>query len=316
MPDADLDDAEVASDQQVAAGPQRPELDPEDPKAQLQAGVQKALLALPSRFMFRQTIEGIDATDLHSLSTFLGASIETEMVRSLNGLTAVWDPDNRWAGYTFERSAQSFPDVRLIRRQIDQADIALGVELKGWWMLAKEGRPNLRYQVAPAACTEYDLVCVVPWHLDNAVSGSAVAVTPWVESARYAADWRDYWWEHVRDAKGTDASVEYPVDAHPYPEKADRVTAKPAYDGGGNYGRLPRCRPLMDDFRLSTMETRILGIEARAWVAFLSLHTERKSRDQVVASLQRSLRNRQRGTAPGTAEAILDLLDQVRELLP
>lgn len=46
--------------------------------------------------------------------------------------------------------------------------------LKGWWMLAKEKVPSLRYQVSPDACTDWDLVCCVPWHLDSAVSGVPV----------------------------------------------------------------------------------------------------------------------------------------------
>lgn len=82
----------------------------------------------------------------------LGAGIATEVVRTLNKPREVWDPDSRWAGYRFERSSQAFPDVRLVRPGDADPDIAIGVELKGWWLLSKEGVPSLRYQVAPAAC--------------------------------------------------------------------------------------------------------------------------------------------------------------------
>ena len=98
--------------------------------------------------------------------------------------------------------------------------------LKGWWMLAKEKVPSLRYQVSPDACTDWDLVCCVPWHLDSAVSGVPVVAEPWVESAKYAAEWRDYWWTNIKETDGS-AELEYPADATPYPSKADRVTVHP-----------------------------------------------------------------------------------------
>ena len=194
-------------------------------------------------------------------------------------------------------------------------DIALGIELKGWWMLAKEGAPSLRYAVSPAACAPHDLVCVVPWYLSNAVSGEAVAAEPWVESARYAAEWRDYWGQNVREST-SDWSVSYPPDAAPYPTKAERVTAVPAYDGGGNFGRLPRCRPLMDAFVDSTMGVPILGIEARAWVHFLKLHTDSADPDAVVAALRRQFKARDKKAAPDLAEQILSTLDSATKLLP
>lgn len=302
--------------EQVQAGPTRPDLSADAPLTSLQAGVRAALLALPGEFEFKHTVSGIAATDLFNLNTFLGAGIEMEVVRTLNALRPIWDPGNAWAGYRFERSSQAFPDVRLVNRGMAGEDIALGIELKGWWMLAKEGVPSLRYQVAPAACAPHDLVCVVPWHLSNAVSGEAIAAEPWVESARYAAEWRDYWWQNIRKAVGTDSSVTYPEDAAPYPNKAERSAAVPAYDGGGNYGRLPRCRPLMDAYVASTMTVPILGIEARAWVAFLKLHTDSADPEAVIAALQRQLKTRDKQVAPDLAERILSALDETSELLP
>lgn len=310
-----LDD-EKATEDQIAAGPSRVVLDPADPHTQLQKGVRAALLALPGEFQFKHTVSGIAATDLFSLNTFLGAGIETEVVRTLNTMRSIWDPHSEWSTYRFERSSQAFPDVRLTNRGEQGEKVALGIELKGWWMLSKEGEPSLRYKVSPEACAPHDLVCVVPWHLSSAVSGEAVAAEPWVESARYAAEWRDYWWLNVRNPKGTDPSLSYPDGAAPYPGKADRVTVVPAADSGGNFGRLSRCKPLMDDFIDATKAVPILGIEADAWGKFLKLHTGSADPGQVTEALQKRLRQRDKKISPQLAVEILAALDAIAALTP
>jgi hypothetical protein len=71
----------------------------------------------------------------------------------------------------------------------------MGIELKGWYLLSKEGVPSLRFQTTPAACSPFDLIAVVPWHLSNVLSGTPVAREPWVSSARHAAEFRNHWWE-------------------------------------------------------------------------------------------------------------------------
>lgn len=77
-----------------------------------------------------------------------------------------------------------FPDVRLVRRGASGTpDIALGIELKGWFLLAREGEPSFRFQTTPAACADHDLLVVLPWHLDNVLAGSPVVAEPWVVSA-------------------------------------------------------------------------------------------------------------------------------------
>ncbi len=119
---------------------------------------------LPGFFEFGTRIEGIDATDLFSLNSVLGTSIEVQVVHTLNKMRGVWDPDEEWVGYRFERQSQTFPDVRLVRRSSGAPEIAMGIELKGWYLLSKEGVPSLRFQTTPAACSPFDLIAVVPWH--------------------------------------------------------------------------------------------------------------------------------------------------------
>ena len=293
---------------------QKPVLDPEDPRTLLQTRVRSALLALPGDFSFENPIAGVNATDLFNLNTLLGASIEVEVVRTLNSLRDMWDPDNDWLGYRFERSSQAFPDVRLVRRDAGDPVVALGIELKGWWLLSKEGVPSLRFQVAPNACAPHDLICVVPWHLSNAVAGVAQVIEPWVESARYAAEYRDHWWQHVRRTAG-DAGITYPPNAAPYPNKADLVLAVPSQDGGGNYGRLPRAVGLMDDFIDRSKQHEILGIAVLDWILFLRRHSDTALPGDIQAALQVELTRHLNVVAPEAAEELLNLLNQINDIL-
>jgi hypothetical protein len=71
---------------------------------------------------------------------------------------------------------QTFPNVRLLSRSGGTVSVVLGIELKGWYLLAKEGVPSFRYTVTPAACSEYDLLVVIPWHLKNVLSGVPIVL--------------------------------------------------------------------------------------------------------------------------------------------
>lgn len=307
---------------QTPATPAAPErLDPEtfpEEKEALYHGVHAALAALPAYFEFDNTIGGIDATDLHNLNTLMGAAIEVQVVEALNGLRTVWDPERSWTDYSFVRSAQAFPDVKLMKRASDGVDIALGIELKGWFLLAKEGVPSLRYRVAPAACSPWDLVCVVPWYLNNAAAGTAQVTTPWVEQARYAAEWRDYWWQNIRKPKNPadPTGVTVPPDAAPYPSKADLVSVIPAKDGGDNFGRLPRCRPLMDAFIADALDHTILGIPARDWQAFLHIHSDNADPEAVIAKIlkiNKKTKAEERAQLEAETENLLAILRSLSE---
>lgn len=273
------------TDRVVPPAPVRddPEQFPED-RRELYKGIHDALAALPIYFDFDNPISGIDATDFHAINTLMGAAIEVQVVQTLNSLRSVWDPNRQWADYSFQRSSQAFPDVRLTKRTDAGLDVIFGIELKGWFLLAKEGVPSLRFQVSPDACNPWDLVCVVPWYLSNAVAGKPEVGLPWVEQARYAARWRDHWWEYIRGAKSPEdqRGVIAPDSASPYPHKADLVSMKPISDGGGNYGRLPRCKPLMDVFVEEALAHPILGIPALDWQTFLKIHSENADSEEVL----------------------------------
>ena len=147
----------------------------------LVSNVRDAISALPVYFRTATRIEGLDGGELFNLSAVLGSAIEVQVVETLNRIREVWDPDDRWPRHRFVRSAQTFPDVRLLAHGRDgTAEIALGIELKGWYLLSREREPSFRYTVAPTACAPQDLLVVVPWHLKNVLSGEPVVHEPYI----------------------------------------------------------------------------------------------------------------------------------------
>jgi len=229
--------------------------------------VKEALMALPGYFNSTTNIEGIDASDLFALNTMLGTTIEVQVVNTLNRIRDVWDPDDEWPLHRFDRQAQTFPDV-LLRRQLDSGDfeVAMGIELKGWYVLSKEAEPSFRYTVSPAACTDWDLLAVVPWHLSNVLSGVPRVDSPGIWSAQHAAEYRNYWWQHVRDTKA-DRSIASPEIEAPYRQRSN-TSDKPAYDGGGNFGRIARIG-IMNNWTKGILHRRLAGIPACSWIEFL-----------------------------------------------
>lgn len=237
---------------------------------ELLQAVRDTLFALPARFKSTLNIEGVLATDLHAFNTSLGASIEEQVVSALNELKGAWDPDDKYPTHQFVRSPQRFPDVTL-RNMIrgDQSAPLLGIELKGWYVLSKEGEPSGRYKVTPSACAPQDLLVIVPWALGNAVSGTPRLFTPYVESALYVAEYRNWWWQHKREAKTGKIGIASPTDATPYPaQKSDKISDVPESDSGNNFGRVPRLG-IMDQYKAELMQETLSGIPLWAWLDFL-----------------------------------------------
>jgi hypothetical protein len=203
----------------------------------LYSAVRDAIASLPIYFRTETHIAGIMATDLHTLNTVLGATIEDQVVRTLNMLRNTWDQDGKYSLFSFVRQAQTFPDVLL--RRVSGNETLLGIELKGWYLLAKENEPSLRFQATAAACSPQDLIVVVPWALSNVISGAPLLFEPYIESAQYAADYRNYHWRYLRQTKD-DREIDSPPNVVPYPSKSDRILDKPRADQGGNFGRLAR----------------------------------------------------------------------------
>ena len=229
------------------------------------------------------------ATDLHTLNTVLGATIEEQVVRTLNLIRNTWDPDEQYSLYSFVRQAQTFPDVLL--RKVSTGDVLLGIELKGWYLLAKEAEPSLRFQATIGACARQDLIAVVPWVLGNVISGSPILFEPFVESARYAAAYRNYHWQHVRRTRQR-TGIEAPEGVTPYPNKSDRILDRPLADGGGNFGRLARTG-MMKNYMKKLDDLQLCGIKTVYWREFLKMFQEDTTDDQARTALKR-LRRRVR----------------------
>jgi hypothetical protein len=276
--------------------------------------VRAALAVLPGFFEFGTHFEGIDATDLFALNSVLGASIEGQVVRTLNKMRGEWDPHEQWTGYRFIRQSQTFPDVLLARRGADSVDIAMGIELKGWYLLSKEGVGSFRFHVTPAACSIFDLIMIVPWRLSNIMSGTPVASEPWVASARYAAELRNYWWQNVRktsDPRG----IHHPSGVQPYPSKDMNFNDVPEYDGGNNFGRLSRVTGLTTDFVAAARAQDALGIPIDHWINFLKLHIDNSDPELVSANLLRELTATAQARSEEDARQVLSHLSELVRLL-
>ncbi len=246
-----------------------------------------ALSALPAYFTTETVISGLRATDIFTLGATLGATIEDQVVATLNGMRAVWDPDSKYPLLRFIRQPQTFPDVLLAARSAEQSeitDIAFGVELKGWYLLAKEGEPSFRFKVTPAACADLDLIVVVPWYLSNVIAGHPRVFPPYIESARYAAAYRNYHWEHPRVAKG-ERGIVLSGSTKAYPKKPDAVSDKARADGGGNFGRFARSG-LMEEYKSMIDHEQIAGIEARYWREFFKLFQEHDDASKIAKAFK------------------------------
>lgn len=89
---------------------------------------------------------------------------------------------------------------------------------------------------------------------------------PYIKLARYAAEYRNYYWESKRKAKG-DRSVVPASGISPYPIKSDKISDRASSDSGSNFGRLARYG-IMDTYLEEMKHVRIRGIEADVWASF------------------------------------------------
>jgi len=280
---------------------------------QLYCRVREAVASLPIYFRTETHISGIMATDLHTLNTVLGATIEDQVVRTLNLLRHTWDPDDRYPLYSFTRQAQTFPDVLL--RKTSSGEILMGIELKGWYLLAKESEPSLRFQATLAACAFQDLVVVVPWVLGNVISGSPILFEPFIESARYAAEYRNFHWRYIRESK-TEKGIIIPEGIEPYPSKSDHILDRPLSDGGGNFGRLARTG-MMDVYSHKLEDVHLCGIKTVYWRQFLKAFQESTTDAQAQTALKRLKHRIQQSsdTPSSRAQSALVIVAELERLL-
>lgn len=296
--------------------PQRPQ----DPDPSTLAGkVFAALYALPPQFESDLFISGVMATDLFTFNASLGATIEEQVVDALNALrSATWDQDEHYAQYRFVRQPQTFPDVVLKAAAPGTTpEILLGVELKGWYALAKEREPSFRYRVTPAVCAPHDFLAVFPWALSRVISGSPQLFAPYVVSARYAAEYRNWHWKSVVRNGAAEGDIIVSSVTENYPSKAQEIGDEPVSDRGGNFGRFARTG-LMDAFMEELFTDDLAGIPLDSWQKFLKLFGEQTPAERIDRELDRwasAARGRQRATTQENIEALRERLREVVELL-
>lgn len=279
--------------------------------------VREAVFSVPLHFQTETQIEGISATDIFTLNTALGATIEEQVVDTLNRIRSVWDPDEEYSLYGFVRQAQRFPDVvlRKLSEEDNNSDIIMGIELKGWYLISKEGEPSFRFNVSASACAPQDLLVVVPWALKNVLSGPPRLFRPYVQPSRYAAEIRNYYWRHERDTKA-DRTISGPSQQiKPYPTKDQQIADRPASDAGGNFGRYYTRCGIMDEYTSRLLQERLCGIPAKAWLEFFKVFTDAAVGRNVRERIE-SLRKRFAGsvdaadaTTINTFQAILGIIE-------
>lgn len=264
--------------------------------------VQSAILALPNYFKSDLFISGVPATDLFTFNTSLSAAIESQVVEALNGLRSIWDPQSRYALSRFVRQPQNFPDVVL--RNINaggQSQVIMGIELKGWYILAKEREPSFRYKVTPAVCAPHDLLVVVPWALSNVIAGSPRLFEPYIIGARYAAEYRNWHWQYVKADKGSTGIRLSDVTTY-YPTKADKISDDAISDKGKNFGRFARTG-LMNSYIADLFKETMSGIPITAWQQFLKIFSEGRTEEAIQHELSR-ISNEYAGLMPLSNEVI------------
>ena len=226
---------------------------------------------MPDYFDAPTQIEGMLATDIFTLNSALGAMIEEQIVVTLNKLRPVWDPEKKYLEFSFIRQSQTFPDV-LLRKTTNGQDVLLGIELKGWYLLAKERMPNFRFTASPLVCNPWDLIVIVPWVLSNVLSGRPIAFRPFIESARFAAEQRNHYWQHERDTSAN-ALITLATGIAPYPSKGDKISDFAVADAGSNFGRLARygiMKAYVDEMLASTVR----GVSVKSWLDFFHKHAQ------------------------------------------
>lgn len=253
-----------------------PERKPPDPTWEyygLWWEVRDVIKALPSYFRSSITVVGnVSATEIFTFGSAFASLIEAEVVRTLNETRTKWDPRGKYGHYEFARQAERFPDIILLS---NKQEPVFGIELKSWYLLAKEEEPSPRFCVSAAVLAPPDLFVVVPWVLSNIFTGSPVVYEPYVELARYVAEYRNYWWQHLRKRRGKEsAEITPPKDAKPYPSAREQINDVPASDRGKNFGRIARTG-IMDEWIKSFSSQQLLGIPVQSWRSFFKKATRR-----------------------------------------
>ena len=278
--------------------------------------------SLPNHFETELIVKGINVTEIFSVGGAFSTVVDSQVVTILNRLRNLWDPENEYSNYAFVRQSQTFPDVLLINLR-DERDILFGIELKSWYVLSKEGEPSFRYQVTSEVCAEADLLVVVPWLLSDVISGSPKLLILYKELARYAAEYRNYYWQKSRTERSENANISKPPkkNIHPYPSSKQESSDEAEEDKGGNFGRIARAG-ILDEYINSIKAQDYLGVRILHWIAFFKAISETSTDEQIGRKLEALRTQIQSNTAPFDSnqehfqyrEVFLEVVERLEEL--
>ncbi len=279
--------------------------------------VNDVIYSLPNYFDTELVIKGINVTEIYSIGSAFATVIETQVVDMLNRLRNIWDPHNNYSDYAFFRQSQTFPDV-LLRHAENERDILFGVELKSWYVLSKEGEPSFRYKVTPGICTTPDLLVVVPWILSEVISGEPRLLPVYKELAKYAAEYRNYYWQQSRIMSGKSPVIVAPPskNIYPYPSSKQEASDKATDDKGGNFGRIARAN-LMDSYVAKIKALDYLGIKVTHWIEFFKAIAETSTDVEIehkIESLRTRILSESVPTKTEAQSALLEILDQLERM--
>lgn len=90
---------------------------------QLYARVREALYALPLYFKTETVITGIMATDIFTLNAALGATIEEQVVRTLNEMRPIWDSGDEYKSIATPTGVTPYPKKadRIVDKPVSDA---------------------------------------------------------------------------------------------------------------------------------------------------------------------------------------------------
>lgn len=280
---------------------------------ELYKAVYETLFALPGFFKSDLRITSVLATDLYTFNSALGATIENQIVDSLNELREEWDRENRYRTYRFVRQAQRFPDVILKGSTPGKEnDVILGIELKGWYALAKEREPSFRFVASPTVCAPWDLLCVYPWALSEVVSGTPQLFNPYVTGANYAAEYRNWYWRHGMSGR-SDKTINFASLNQFYPASKSEMNDQPASDSGNNFGRLARYG-IMDEYLSQLRREKLSGIPIDAWQKFLSFFKEERQEENISRDIDRLLAEVGKATPVLSTEELTQIRENVSQI--
>ena len=228
--------------------------------------VRSAIGLIRKEFNSAISVSGVSACDLHTWGRVLSATVEIEVVKCLNSVRNKWDGQREYAGCSFRRQPERYPDVVLAcgeRRE----DIILGIEVKSWYVMAKEGEPSFRFKTTLGACPPQDFLLVVPWSLSNVLSGTPIVFDPYLTGTRTVALQRNKWWAGIRESNDI-ADISVPDGVEPYPGARENIADEPASDAGGNFGRLARMG-MFDEYKKLVNSEEVAGVAVSHWQQFL-----------------------------------------------